>query len=62
MADMVVLDGKMALEKSPELAENSLAVLKRRYLRKGLDGQPIETVAEMFYRVAEHVASAEASM
>jgi ribonucleoside-diphosphate reductase alpha chain len=42
------------------LSENSREVLRRRYLRKGLDGKPIETPAQMFYRVARHIASAEA--
>jgi ribonucleoside-diphosphate reductase alpha chain len=42
------------------LPENSLAVLKRRYLRRGADGQPIETVEEMFRRVAHHIALVEA--
>ena len=42
------------------LPENSMAVLRRRYLRRGRDGQPIETVEEMFRRVAHHVALVEA--
>ena len=42
------------------LPENSMAVLRRRYLRRGPDGQPIETVEEMFRRVAHHVATVEA--
>jgi len=42
------------------LPENSLAVLRRRYLRRGVDGQPIETVEEMFRRVAHHIALVEA--
>ena len=37
-----------------------MAVLRRRYLRRGPDGQPIETVEEMFRRVAHHVAAVEA--
>ena len=41
------------------LPENSMAVLRRRYLRRGHDGQPIETVEEMFRRVAHHVAMVE---
>jgi len=41
------------------LTENALAVLKRRYLRKGADGQPIETVEQMFHRVASHIAAVE---
>lgn len=40
------------------LSENSREVLRRRYLRKGLDGKPIETPAQMFYRVARHLALA----
>ena len=31
-------------ESEIRLTENAMAVLKRRYLRKGPDGQPIETV------------------
>ncbi len=42
------------------LPENSMAVLRRRYLRRGPDGQPVETVPEMFRRVAHHVAAVEA--
>jgi ribonucleoside-diphosphate reductase alpha chain len=42
-----------------QLAENALAVLKRRYLRKGSDGQPAETVEQMFRRVASHIAAVE---
>jgi ribonucleoside-diphosphate reductase alpha chain len=41
------------------LTENALAVLKRRYLRKGPDGEPGETVEQMFRRVASHIAAAE---
>jgi len=37
-----------------------MAVLRRRYLRRGPDGQPIETVEEMFRRVAHHIALVEA--
>ncbi|MGI6740281.1 MAG: adenosylcobalamin-dependent ribonucleoside-diphosphate reductase [Brevefilum sp.] len=42
-----------------ELTENSHQVLSRRYLRKGKDGQPQETIEEMFWRVAYHVAKVE---
>ncbi len=41
------------------LTENALAVLERRYLRKGAGGQPVETVEQMFHRVASHVAAVE---
>jgi ribonucleoside-diphosphate reductase alpha chain len=42
-----------------ELTENAHQVLGRRYVRHGDDGQPVETVEEMFWRVAYHVAKAE---
>ncbi|MFZ2487936.1 MAG: ribonucleotide reductase N-terminal alpha domain-containing protein [Anaerolineae bacterium] len=41
------------------ISENGLEVLRRRYLRKGLDGKAIETVSEMFWRVASNVALPE---
>lgn len=41
------------------LTENALVVLKRRYLRRGPDGQPAETVEQVFQRVAFHVAAVE---
>ncbi len=41
------------------LSKNSLEVLRRRYLRRGQDGEPIETPAQMFYRVAHHLGKAE---
>ena len=42
-----------------ELTENAHQVLIRRYVRRGRDGQPVETVEEMFWRVAYHVAKVE---
>jgi len=42
-----------------ELSKNSQEVLGRRYLRRGNDGTPIETIDEMFWRVAYHVARVE---
>ncbi|MDF1501204.1 MAG: ribonucleotide reductase N-terminal alpha domain-containing protein [Anaerolineales bacterium] len=35
-----------------ELSENARRVLTRRYLRRGSDGQAIETIEEMVHRVA----------
>lgn len=40
-------------------SENSLTVLRNRYLRKGPDGEPYETISEMFHRVARHIALSE---
>jgi ribonucleoside-diphosphate reductase alpha chain len=42
-----------------ELSDNGRTVLIKRYLRRGEDGQPIETAEEMLWRVAFHVAEAE---
>lgn len=42
------------------LSPNAEIVLTKRYLRKGLDGQPIETPTEMFWRVALAIAQVEA--
>ncbi|MGC9469676.1 MAG: adenosylcobalamin-dependent ribonucleoside-diphosphate reductase [Anaerolineae bacterium] len=59
----------MGLEQSPKLSnqelreqfsENSLEVLRRRYIRRDKDGKPAETIAEMFTRVAHHIAKVEA--
>ncbi|MBN2550564.1 MAG: adenosylcobalamin-dependent ribonucleoside-diphosphate reductase [Anaerolineales bacterium] len=42
-----------------QLTDNARQVLVRRYVRRGKDGLPVETVEEMFWRVAYHVASSE---
>ena len=42
-----------------DLTENARQVLMRRYVRRGDDGLPVETVEEMFWRVAYHVARVE---
>lgn len=43
------------------LSENSFQVLTRRYIRKGDNGELVETPEEMFWRVAYHVAKVEES-
>ena len=42
------------------LTDNARQVLMKRYVRRGDDGKPAETVEEMFWRVAYHVAKVEA--
>jgi len=42
-----------------DLSENARAVLIRRYVRRGRDGKPAESIEEMFWRVAYHVAKVE---
>lgn len=44
---------------SIQLSENSRQVLERRYVRRGNDGKPTETVDQMFWRVAYHIAKVE---
>lgn len=41
------------------LTDNSRQVLEKRYLRRGEDGKPAETIDEMFWRVAYHIAKVE---
>lgn len=44
----------------PDISANTAAVLERRYLKKDRQGKIVETPAEMFSRVASHIARAEA--
>src|SRR5690554_6410730 len=41
------------------LTDNARVVLGKRYLRRGPDGKPAESIPEMFWRVAHNVALAE---
>jgi ribonucleoside-diphosphate reductase alpha chain len=43
------------------LSPNSVKVLERRYLKKDESGNPAEKPSDMFVRVAENIASAEAA-
>ena len=42
-----------------QLTDNARQVLERRYVRRGHDGNPMESVEGMFWRVAYHVAKVE---
>ena len=42
-----------------DLTENARQVFTRRYVRRGQDGKPLETLEETFWRVGYHVAKAE---
>lgn len=51
--------GAMPLDQTIELSDNARTVLTKRYLRRGPDGKPAETIEEMFWRVAWNVAAPE---
>jgi ribonucleoside-diphosphate reductase alpha chain len=62
MTDNRVPDARPPLPDSArmvDLGDNARTVLSKRYIRKDKNGLPTETVEEMFWRVACHVASAE---
>lgn len=58
---MAAMTGTAPLAKriEPELTANALEILRARYLKKDERGFIVETPAEMFDRVASHVASVE---
>jgi ribonucleoside-diphosphate reductase alpha chain len=47
------------VRKPINLTSNARVVLEKRYLRRGLDGKPVETPEEMFDRVARVIAESE---
>ena len=46
---------------SIELSDNSVKILQKRYLRRGLDGKPVEEIDDMFWRIAWHIADVDGS-
>ncbi len=55
----VQLDRSIFVSGGPDLTENAIKVLERRYLKKDSSGKVCETPEQMFRRVARHVAKAE---
>jgi ribonucleoside-diphosphate reductase alpha chain len=55
----VCLDKSLFIRNGLKLSDNAKTVLERRYLRKDTDGRTMETAAQMFRRVARHIARAE---
>src|SRR3989337_3499093 len=41
-----------------DMSENGRRVLEKRYLKRDLDGKPLETIEEMFWRVSRNIAEA----
>ncbi|MCB2146442.1 MAG: vitamin B12-dependent ribonucleotide reductase [Deltaproteobacteria bacterium] len=55
----VRLTRDMFIRNGIDLSANAKTVLERRYLKKDTDGKIQETPAQMFHRVATHIAQAE---
>jgi ribonucleoside-diphosphate reductase alpha chain len=55
----VSLNKSLFIRNGLKLSDNAKTVLERRYLRKDADGKPLENPAQMFRRVARHIAQAE---
>jgi len=55
----VKLEKSLFIRNGLDLSDNAKTVLARRYLKKNLKGEPTETPAQMFRRVARHIARAE---
>jgi ribonucleoside-diphosphate reductase alpha chain len=55
---MIKGNGRPSLE-PVVLSPNAKVILEKRYLRRGQDGKPAETVEEMFWRVSSYIAQAE---
>jgi ribonucleoside-diphosphate reductase alpha chain len=55
----IPLDRSFFIRNGLNLSDNAKTVLERRYLRKDSDGNPVEAPAQMFRRVARHIAKAE---
>jgi ribonucleoside-diphosphate reductase alpha chain len=55
----IKLEGSLFLKEGVPLSDNALTVLTRRYLKKDVNGNVIESPEQMFRRVAHHIAIAE---
>ena len=57
--DLLPTPSKPDSLQSIDLGENALQVFSRRYMRRGEDGKPIETVEDTYWRIAYHVGKVE---
>ncbi len=49
----------LSVELKPGLSPSAVKVLEKRYLKRTADGKPLETLVDMFLRVAENIAEAD---
>jgi ribonucleoside-diphosphate reductase alpha chain len=49
----------LSAELEGKLSPSAIKVLEKRYLKRDVDGTPLETAADMFARVAENIAQAD---
>ena len=56
---MPTLREKLIEKIKPNLNENAMKVLSKRYLKKDNDGNPVEEPNDLFFRVAENIAQAD---
>ena len=55
----VTVSKKRQSKPQVEINENGVRVLEKRYLKKDSNGKPLETIADMFERVARNIAEAD---
>jgi ribonucleoside-diphosphate reductase alpha chain len=53
--------GDQGIHMTPQLSDNAITVLERRYLIKDDEGQPVERPDDLFWRVARTIAQADAA-
>ena len=54
------VETKHTRESELKLSDNARTVLMKRYIRRGPDGKPAETIEGMFHRIAHAIAGPEA--
>lgn len=54
-----IVDGGSGFNTKIDVTENAMSVLERRYLKKDKDGTPLETVPDLFKRVAMNISEGD---
>lgn len=55
------MPNKTTTKLTPVLSPNAVTVLEKRYLKRDINGKPLEAPADLFHRVAEAIAAADAA-